>query len=270
MRFVPSCARACAWCHHVRSGICHQSDQGSPSPRALCRRDDSTWSMTRRAIRTLQDANQKSPSEVARLFHRTLQDAKEPNFTFVHGLRPACELIAAVLTVSCSCSHLCLLPPSSPPPPSPPPPSPPPPSPPPSPPPPHRHRRHRHRRRRRSSAKSKLTCSRIDLLITSWSHNSAKVCAPIVGRQIRKCVSGMIWVRFMTCANGVHVLTLVYQVSKNVVRCNALRHPVDSKHNFLVYRSRSVQSVACYSKVHARIDQIGAGNRHRRGGIVVP
>ena len=64
---------ACALCHRVRVRAlgaimcavafackpccCRQSDHRSPSPRALCRRDDSTWSMPRRA-----------PSEVARLF----------------------------------------------------------------------------------------------------------------------------------------------------------------------------------------------------------
>jgi hypothetical protein len=64
---------ACALCHRVRVRAlgaimcavafackpccCRQSDHRSPSLRALCRRDDSTWSMTRRA-----------PSEVARLF----------------------------------------------------------------------------------------------------------------------------------------------------------------------------------------------------------
>ena len=53
VRLVPSCARgiACKPC------CCHQSDHRSPTPRALCRRDDSRWSIPRRA-----------PSGVARLF----------------------------------------------------------------------------------------------------------------------------------------------------------------------------------------------------------
>ena len=74
VRLVPSCAHgiACKPC------CCCQSDHRSPSPRALCRRDDSTWSIPRRA-----------PSRPA--FHRTLQHATEPNFTFVHGLRRGCS-----------------------------------------------------------------------------------------------------------------------------------------------------------------------------------
>jgi hypothetical protein len=98
---------ACALCHRVRVRAlgaimcavafackpccCRQSDHRCPSLRALCRRDDSTWSMTRRA-----------PSEVARFssYASTCYRTYQPNFTFVHGLRPARELIAAVLAVS--------------------------------------------------------------------------------------------------------------------------------------------------------------------------
>jgi hypothetical protein len=67
----------CAW-HCLQTLLCRQSDHRSPSPRALCRRDDSTWSIPRRA-----------PSRPA--FHRTLQHATEPNFTFVYGLRRGCS-----------------------------------------------------------------------------------------------------------------------------------------------------------------------------------
>ena len=73
----------CAW-HCLQTLLCRQSDHRSPSPRALCRRDDSTWSMPRRA-----------PSEVARLFI--------VRFNMLQNLTtrsPAHELIAAVLAVS--------------------------------------------------------------------------------------------------------------------------------------------------------------------------
>ena len=109
---MPSCAHACACCDvhdvHCLPNLAI-SRYRFPSPRALCRRDDSTWSMTRWA-----------PSEAARLFIvRSTSYGIYLHMT-VHGLRRSCSGVF-VIVIACL---------------SPPPPSPPPPSLPPSPPPP--------------------------------------------------------------------------------------------------------------------------------------
>ena len=123
---------ACALCHRVRVRAlgaimcavafackpccCRQSDHRTPSLRALCRRDDSTWSMTRRA----------PPA-----FHHTLQHATEPiNLTShsstVSGRRASSSRLfwrfRDLARISVCCRHRRRR---------------------------HRHRRRRHRRRRR-------------------------------------------------------------------------------------------------------------------------